>query len=239
MLNDYRKSAHIYDMHLRQHLDYSAACGKIREFIDRHNPRAKTLLDVACGTGQHLEQLQDHFNVEGLDISPRMLDVARSRCPDIMFHQGSLTHFDLHKQFDVITCLYASLALVKTLDNVKLAIASMARHLTDSGILLIESWWSPEQLWVGKLMADSTDEPDLKVASMYIIKREGRLSVFDIHYMVGTPQGIEYFVEREELGLFTREEYTEALESVGLQVSFYDTDLFPNHRYGVYIAKKH
>ena len=85
-------------------------------------------------------------------------------------------------------------------------------------------------------MADFTDEPELKVASMYIIKREGRLSIFDIHYLVGTPQGIKYFIEREELGLFTREEYTESLETAGLEVSYYDTDLFPKHKYGLYIG---
>jgi len=147
-----------------------------------------------------------------------------------------MVDFDLGKKFDVITCLYASVTLVKTLDNVKKTISCMTRHLTDGGILLIEPWWSPEQLWVGKLMADFTDEPELKIACMYIIKREGRLSIYDMNYMVGTPQGIKYFTDREVLGLFTHEEYTEALETSGLEVTHYDTDLFPKHKYGLYVG---
>ena len=71
---------------------------------------------------------------------------------------------------------------------------------------------------------------------MYIIEREGRLSVYNTHYLVGTPKGIQYFVDQEKLGLFTREEYTEAIETAGLDVSYYDTDLFPKHKYGLYIG---
>jgi len=236
MFNDYSESAFIYDATLEQHFDYPAACRRIHSFIQKHHVNAKTLLDVGCGTGKHLYFLQEHYQVEGLDISPQMLKIARNRFPDIPFHEGSMLNFDLQKKFDVITCLYASLTLVKTLDNVKKAIACMVRHLTDGGILLIEPWWSPENLWEGKLISSFTDEPELKIACMYIIRREGRLSIYDMHYMVGTPKGIKYFIEREELGLFTREEYTEALETAGLEVSYYDTDLFPKHKYGLYIG---
>ena len=236
MFSNYENSAHIYDAHLKQYLDYSAACEKIHDFIQQYNPSAKTLLDVACGTGKHLESLQKNYHVEGLDISPYMLKIARDRCPNIPLHEESMINFKLDKKFDVITCLYASVAMVKTLDNVKKAIACMARHLTDGGILLIEPWVSPEKLWVDKLIVNLTDESELKIAVMYIIKREGRLSVFDCHYLVGKPQGIEYFIDREEVGLFTHEEYTEALETAGLTVSYYDTNLFPNKKYGLYIG---
>ena len=37
--------------------------------------------------------------------------------------------------------------------------------------------------------------------------------------MVGTPQGIETFKERHELGLFTHEEYLGAFRNAGLEVN--------------------
>jgi hypothetical protein len=52
---------------------------------------------------------------------------------------------------------------------------------------------------------------------------DGTLSFFDFHYMVGTPEGINYFTERHELGLFTNEEYLEAFRLAGLEV-LYDAD---------------
>jgi hypothetical protein len=37
--------------------------------------------------------------------------------------------------------------------------------------------------------------------------------------MVATPQGVEYFTERHELGLFIHEEYMEAFHKTGLEVT--------------------
>jgi hypothetical protein len=53
---------------------------------------------------------------------------------------------------------------------------------------------------------------------MSISETEDRLSFLVFHYMVGTPQGIEYFTERHELGLFTHEEYLEAFRKAGLEI---------------------
>ena len=238
MLNDYSKSAYIYDDNFKRYFNYPAACKKINNFINQHSKSAKTLLDVACGTGKHIDSLKDYYQVEGRDISSEMLKVARDRCPDILFHESCMMEFDLGKKYDVITCLYSSIALLKTLDNVKKAIKCMVNHLADGGLLLIEPWWDADQLWEGKLMFSSSDQPDMKICCMYIIKREGQVSIFDMHYMVGTEEGIETFVEREELGLFTQQQYTESLEAAGLKVHYYDTDLFPKHKYGLYVGIK-
>jgi SAM-dependent methyltransferase len=238
MFNDYSGSAHIYDDFLQKHLDYRAACTKLHEVIKRHHPGASKLLDVGCGTGKHLELLQHHYEAEGIDISPEMLKKARKRCPDVTFYTGSMDDFALQKKYDVITCLYAVIAFMPSLEKVYQAVACMVKHLNDGGILLIEPWWSPNQLWEGKLIADFTDMPELKIANMYVIRREGRTSIIDMHYMVGTPLGIETFVQREALLLLTREEYTKAFESAGLLVEYYDTDLFPGHQYGLYVGKK-
>src|SRR3569832_1618463 len=42
-----------------------------------------SLLDVACGSGKHLERLRDHFTCEGLDLDPVLLEVAAGRLPGI------------------------------------------------------------------------------------------------------------------------------------------------------------
>jgi len=94
----------------------------------------------------------------------------------------------------------------------------MARHLLPGGVLLVEPWFSPEQWKPGRVSALFVDQPELKISRMNISEATDRLSFFVFHYVVGTPEGIEYFTERHELGLFTHDEYLDAFRKPGLEV---------------------
>lgn len=201
--------------------DYGAEAAKIDRVIKgRLGPGRHRLLDVACGTGRHLEVLQECFAVEGLDINDQLLDIARARLPDVLFHHEDMEFFDLGRVFDVITCLFSSIGYLKTLDRVSSACAKMASHLDQGGVLLVEPWFTPEEWHPGTVHALMVEEPQLKIVRMSTSMVEGRISYFDLHYLIGTPQGTDHIVERHELGLFEQAEMRAALESAGLQVSY-------------------
>jgi ubiquinone/menaquinone biosynthesis C-methylase UbiE len=230
----YKKSAKYYDA-LYQALDYKRASQRINSLIQQINPNSKTLLDVGCGTGKHLEYLRETMEVEGLDLSTEMLEIARVRCPGVPFHQGNMVKFEVGHSFDVITCLFSSIAAVRTVENMNTAVARMAHHLNRKGILFVEPWFSPKDYWVDRLTANFVDQPDLKIAWMYISEIEGSVSILDTNYLIGTPEGITYFTERHELGLFTHEEYQDAFRRVDLEVEYDPVGLFKR---GLYIGKK-
>ena len=48
----------------------------VRSLIRKHAPRARSVLELACGTGSVLKQLWTHYEVTGLDLSEQMLEVA-------------------------------------------------------------------------------------------------------------------------------------------------------------------
>ena len=226
----YTQSVRFYDA-LYHFKDYSAACRQLRVLIQAHNPDARTLLDVACGTGKHLEHLRRHYQVEGLDINPDLLRVARERCPEVPLHVGNMINFSLDRTYDVVTCLFSSIGYVKVVENLDNAIASMAFHLRSGGLLIVEPWFTPKTYWVGKITANFVDEADLKIAWMYISEIADRISFSDIHYLVGTPEGVEHFTERHEMGLFTHDEYVGAFEKAGLTVEYDPKGLFGRGMY--------
>jgi len=197
--------------------DYRAEAEKVVELASRRTVAGTTLLDVACGTGAHLVHLQDYFSVEGLDIMPEFLEICRKKLPGTLLHQADMVDFDLGKRFDVITCLFSSIGYVQTLDRLRQALNCMSRHLNPGGVLILEPWFTPDAWHSNTVHAVFIDEPDLKIARVNTSFQEGMLSIFDLHYLIGTPQGTQYAVEHHVMGLFTCQQHIDAFRSAGLE----------------------
>ena len=214
----YSKTAKYYDR-LYAHKDYAAEseqlCRLIRERLSKESIK---LLDVACGTGMHIEHFKELFEVQGLDICEALVEIARRRNPEVAFHIADMTEFDLGMQFDVITCLFSSIGYVKTLERLRLAVCSMVRHLEPEGLLIIEPWFSPQDWHPNTVHALFIDDPELKIARINTSFVEGKVSVFDLHHLIGTPEGTEHVVEHHEMGLFETEEMISVMEEAGLAV---------------------
>lgn len=62
-------------------------------------------LDIGCGgSGRLIDMLLNHgFSAEGLDISGRMLELARSRHPSTIFHQADICQWEFPHSYDFIS----------------------------------------------------------------------------------------------------------------------------------------
>jgi SAM-dependent methyltransferase len=228
----FSRSARIYDAIYASIRDYPREAAELDRLIQERRPGARTLLDVACGTAAHLEHLTG-YEVEGLDLDPEMLAVARERLPDVPLHEGDMADFDLGKRFDAVVCMFSSIGYVRTEEGLRSAIAAMARHLEPGGVLVVEPWLSPGVWRDRHVGAVFVDEPELKIARMNVAEREGNVSMVVFEYLVGTPDGIERFSEPHELGLFTVGQYLAAFRAAGLEV---DHDPEGPMGRGLYIA---
>jgi SAM-dependent methyltransferase len=218
-INVFSKTEKYYDA-IYSFKDYKGETKKLEAIIsDWKRSPGNCLLDVACGTGMHMRHFGEPFVLEGLDLDEELLALARQRIPDAVFHHGDMTNFDLGSQFDVITCLFSSIGYVKTMNKLEKAVACMANHLVPGGVLIVEPWFTPDVFMPGTAHGHFIDEPELKIARVNTSFIDGSLSYFDMHYLIGTPEGTDHFVERHELGLFTVEQMISAFETAGLEVS--------------------
>jgi ubiquinone/menaquinone biosynthesis C-methylase UbiE len=219
----FSKTARFYDK-LYAKKDYAGEVQRLISLLGVQPDRNQmTLLDVACGTGLHIEHLVRHFHIEGLDICPELLEIARERVPGVLLHLGDMTNFSLGKQFDIVTCLFSSIGYVKTLDKLKDAVRSMTDHLKPQGVLAIEPWFTPENWHPNTVHGMYIDEPELKIARINTSLVKDKVSVLDLHHLVGTPEKTEHLVDHHELGLFEVEEMIAVMEEAGLTVN-YDAD---------------
>jgi len=220
--NSFIDSPQLFDA-IYRFKNYRHECDKLRTLVDATLPGARTLLDVACGTGEHAKFLKRHYAVDGLDINERYLDAAREKNPAGNYSRGDMMDFDLGRSYDVVTCLFSAIGVVKTFERLERAIVCMACHVKPGGLLIVEPWFTPQKwrpaqpfVLVGEIGAD-------RVYRISNSIRQGQTSILLHHYLRSTRAGIELCRERIELGLFTRDEMAWAFASGGM-VARYDSE---------------
>jgi ubiquinone/menaquinone biosynthesis C-methylase UbiE len=213
----FSESARFYDA-IYSSKDYAAEAAWMSRLLKEHQRSSgRDLLDVACGTAEHLVYLQQDYRVEGLDLDEGMLEVARAKLPGVLFHLGDMRDFDLGRSFDAVVSLFSAIGYVRTVDRLAEALATMARHVRPGGVLAVEPWFSPAQWQPGGVHALLVDQPELKVARMNRSEPAvNGLSAIEFHYLIGDAAGVRHVTERHELGLFEEAEYRAAFEQAGL-----------------------
>lgn len=234
----YKKQACYYDsIYDRDNeKDYYTEANTILEIINHHPLNSKeSLLDVGCGTGNHLKYFKQWFKVEGLDVSSQMIEIAKQKLPETTFHLENMSNFYLDQRYDIITYLFGSIGWTKTLEKMETSIVNMTKHLNENDLLIIEPWFTPETWKDGILSSSYIEKGDSAVARMSISSSNGRLSILDFHFLAGNTKTIERFEERHEIGLFTLSEYESAFNKAGLNVEYNPEGV--NGR-GLFIAQK-
>jgi SAM-dependent methyltransferase len=215
----YEKSARIYDLlYVGTGIkDYQAETAELRRIIEESSPGARTLLDVACGTGAHLAELRQWYEVEGTDLSPAMLAVARERLPGVPLHQADMRTLDLGRSFDTVICLFSSIGYVTDPAGMRSAVGRLAAHVAPGGVLILDGWVRPDE-WADAFLPepDIARDAETLVVRLAFTRREGSITNLDMHHLVQTAEGIDYFVENHWLALTPTEDYVSAVEAAGL-----------------------
>ena len=137
MYASYQKLARFYDsMHKRR--DYDKESSFVLNKIIKINPKAKSLLDVGCGTGTHLQILSKQFeHLAGVDLNNEILKLAKLKFPSATYQQASMQNFHLKQKFDAIMSLYSVFNYNLTIDDAERTLRNMYTHLNKSGVLVI------------------------------------------------------------------------------------------------------
>lgn len=229
-------SAELYDLIYSGFKDYRAETAQLAALIRAAHPAARRILDVACGTAEHARLLTEQygFAVDGLDLDPAFVRIARRKLPAATVYEADMSAFELPERYDVILCLFSSIGYLKTLDAVRSALGRFRLHLADGGIVIVEPWFAPAALIPGRIMVSTAEARGLTVCRMSWAQIEGRLSRLHFEYLIGRPTGIERASEVHELGLFTVEEMQQCFQGAGLDAT-YDPQ-GPSGR-GLYVAR--
>jgi SAM-dependent methyltransferase len=103
------------------------------------------VLIVGCGTGRLLlEYLTDGLDVEGIDISPEMLEICRQKAIQqslqVTLYAGAMESMDLPRRFRTIIVPSSSFQLVPDPVAAGCALERFFEHLLPGGRLVMSIW---------------------------------------------------------------------------------------------------
>jgi len=217
--------------------EFSGQAEQIADLVRRARPHSRTLLDVACGTGEHARYLSEihGFEVDGIDISPEMIARARTKCPRGRFDVADMTSFQLGKRYDGLLCMSGSIAHTVTRPRLHDALACLRDHLAPGGVAIVQPYLTPDAVPPAGTREYTVESGDLRVTRTRRSTIEGQRHWVYYHYAVEGPDGTREAEEIDEWGLFTIDEMLAAFSAVGLAAT-YDPTWSDAAGDGVYVA---
>jgi SAM-dependent methyltransferase len=135
--------------------DYHSEAQFVDRLLQQCEPGAKSILDLGCGTGTHAFRLAEMgYTVQGVDISPHMIEVAqrrREQFPSVVQQRVAFTQADIREacfdiRYDAVISLFHVFSYQATDEDVRLTLNTISKHLTPGGVCLFDFWYGPAVL---------------------------------------------------------------------------------------------
>jgi len=190
--------------------DYVEEVEYVCDLIEEYSPGAKTVLDLGCGTGAHVEHLANKgFDVVGVDLSREMLMKAENRLQRLptetvsrlKFHHGDVRKIRLGETFDVVALLFHVICYQTSDDDLIRTLETVKKHLNPGGILIFDFWHGPgvsETPPEVRVKRVSNDEVDIvRIAEPTHIENQNVIQV-DYDLFVKKAEGNKVYVRTSE-----------------------------------------
>jgi SAM-dependent methyltransferase len=184
---------------------------------------AERVLDLACGSGRHsLELKRRGFEVIGADISPELLEIAERDAGeqglDVSFVEADLRALDFDAEFDIVLSLNdGAIGYLETdeenlraFDVISHALRPGGRHLMQLPNALYAREHLPQKSWISGASMIELVEHRWNKRDRYM---EGAMIPVRFGEVLDELKPIEF---RQRL--YTVEELTEIMSSVGMEV---------------------
>ena len=203
----------------------------VRTAIGRYVPAApRSILDVGCGTGRHLEALARTIpECCGVDLLESNIAYARSVRPGITFHVGDMRTVRLGRTFDLLTCLGNALSYALTDQDLADTMSTFAAHAR-VGTLLVADPLNARMYLEGdgfqRRIEARVETPEFTatLVSLHELDREARILRRTRTWQIAGQPDVEDYAEYR---LLLPDEVQRALETAGFEVlGMYDNREF-------------
>jgi SAM-dependent methyltransferase len=218
--------ARYYDIYYASK-DYDGECDFIEAGLLRFGQRPKTILDLACGTGNHgLRLAARGYQMCGVDGSAAMLAQYRRKAEargfTVELHEQDMRRLELGRRFDAVICMFDAIDYLPDNADLMTFLRRVRDHLKPGGLFLFDFWHAAPILRGhdpvrvrefpvdgGRILRISTTTLDI---ARQVANVEFRVLVFEGNRLVAE------FAEVHPMRYFQAQEMTFMLQATGWQV---------------------
>ncbi len=150
----YKNYAKYYDL-LYNDKDYKKEANYVNSLISKYSKGSKNILELGCGTGIHaIELAKKGYQIDGVDLSKRMVDIAKKRLDHlpgdissaVSFKQGDNRKYRNQKKYSVVISLFHVIGYMNSNDDVEAMLKTVSLHLKKGGLFIFDCWYGPAVL---------------------------------------------------------------------------------------------
>jgi len=207
------------------HRDINGDINLIKELTA--NIQNPVLLDLGCGTGEHLNELyKNGFTCTGIDNSKNMLTHAKLRFPNAAnYILSDITNFEFFEDFDLVISLFGSFDYIIHDEDVDKVLWNTWRALKNKGFGLFEIWNAipVREIKEKPLTTVST----VKYKNLIIERQRGftlipdnNKTIAEVNYIYTISDGTstQHLKDKHIMRAFFKEEIEEFLHNNGLKI---------------------
>lgn len=158
MSSNFSAYAQYYDL-LYQDKDFAGEADFVLNCLARHGLSPGSILDLGCGTGQHLSYLAKGRTAAGVDRSSGMLASAERTLAgtQVRLELGDATTVRLKAKFDAVVSLFHVASYQTETQALTDFFATIKAHLEPQGLAMFDAWFGPAVL---------SQKPEVRVKRM-------------------------------------------------------------------------
>ncbi len=182
----------------------------------------RTVLELGSGGGHNAVHLKATFDMTLVDISAQMLEVSTHLNPECEHFVGDMRDLQLGRTFDAVL-IHDAIDYMLTLEDLRAAFATAASHLATGGLLVVMPDHMAETFepLTGHGGNDAVDGSGIRYLEWtHDPDPHDQRVVTDYVYAIREVDGkFTSESERHHFGLFSQDEWTEALSANGFDVT--------------------
>jgi len=202
--------------------NYKKEVDFILKIIKKNKIKGKTLIDIACGSGNHLKLFQKKgYKVYGVDSNKGMLKLTKKNVPKIRLYNQDMRKLNLKIKADVIICMFNSINYNMNYTQFKSTLKNFYNHLNKGGIVIFDSLFTKDNWMEGYFDIQQFTSKKVNICKTNKSSSKNSIGYLDQVYIIYDHGKRRIFKNINKIFIFDKYKIKKMMEKIGFKTKLH------------------